>query len=338
MSIWNRIGPVVVEVDGSAENLRVVDYACAEALRAGTELVLVAPYSAHAPYSPMTPGSTPKPPAELADAAVRAAVAHVRHREGYATELIAVTEEGSRQRVLAHAARKARMLVVGRSRSRGPQRLVHTQGNLTLASRAGCPVVVVPLTWKPSLLDRKVAVGIDGTELSDEALEFAFGAAAARDGNLVVVHAGLPAERPFVDEDPECSWISRAEYVLSETLGPWTSRFPTVKVTRFLSSRAPVAALVHESAEVGLIVVGAHGGPLPIDPVARRSLAAMTCPVAVAPHHPAESGQVTSAGPARPPRGRSVGAEGPVSGGTVVPGGWREWARCWGRAPVSGLG
>ena len=66
---------------------------------------------------------------------------------------------------------------------------------------------------------------------------------------------------------------------------PWTSRFPTVRVTRFLSSRPPAAALVHESGEVGLVVVGAHGGPLPIDPVARRSTAAMTCPVAIVPHH-----------------------------------------------------
>ncbi|WUJ70135.1 universal stress protein [Kribbella soli] len=285
MSDWNRTGPVVVEVDGSAENIRVVDYASAEALRTGAELVLVAPYSAHGSYSPMMPGYAPKPPAEAADAALRVAVAHVRHRDGYATELVALAEEGSRLRVLATAARKARMLVVGRSRSRGPQRLVHTQANITLAARAGCPVVVVPLSWKPSLVDRKVAVGIDGTALSTEALEFAFGIAAGREGDLIVVHAGLPAERGFVDEDPDGSWISRADYILSETLAPWTSRFPNVKVTRFLSSRPPAAALVHESGDVGLIVVGAHGGPLPVDPVARRSTAAMTCPVAIVPHH-----------------------------------------------------
>ena len=236
MSGWNRTGPVVVEVDGTAENLRVVDYASAEALRVGADLV-------------------------------------------------AVAAEGSRSRVLAEAARPARMLVVGRPRSRGPQRLVNTQANLRLAARAGCPMVVVPLSWRPSPLDRKVAVGIDGTALSSEALEFAFGTAAGREGDLIVVHAGLPGERPFADEDPECSWISRADYLLSETLAPWTSRFPGVKVTRFLSSRSPSAALVHESGEVGLVVVGSHSGPLAVDPVARRSVAAMTCPVAIVPHH-----------------------------------------------------
>jgi nucleotide-binding universal stress UspA family protein len=286
MSTWIRTGPVVVEVDGSAENRRIVDYAAAEALRCGAELVLVAPYPAHGSFSPMTPAYTPKTPAELADDALRAAVAHVRHRDGYAVELAAIAGEGSRTRVLAHAARNARMLVVGRSRGRGPQRLVNTHTSLTMASRAGCPVVVVPATWTPSLLDRRVAVGIDGTALSSEALEFAFGAAAAREAELVVVHAGLPAEHAGNDDDPEHSWISRADHLLSETLASWTSQFPDVKVTRFLSSRQPAAALVHESGEVGLVVVGSHGGPLPIDPVARRSVAAMTCPVAIVPHHP----------------------------------------------------
>ena len=285
MSTWTRTGPVVVEVDGSAENLRIVDYAAAEALRCGAELVLVAPYSAHGSYSPMMPGYAPKPPAEFADAALRATVAHVRHRDGYALELAAVAAEGSRVRVLAHAARKARMLVVGRSRSRGPQRLLNTHASLTLASRAGCPVVVVPASWKPSLVDRKIAVGIDGTALSSEALEFAFGVAAGREAELVVVHAGLPAEHAWHDQDPEHSWISRADHLLSESLAPWTSRFPDVTVTRFLSSRPPAAALVHESGDVGLVVIGSHDGLLPIDPVARRSVAAMTCPVAIVPHH-----------------------------------------------------
>jgi nucleotide-binding universal stress UspA family protein len=285
MSTWNRTGPVVVEVDGSAENLRIVNYASAEALRCGAELVLVAPYSAHGSFSPLMPGYPPKASAELANDALRAAVAHLRHRDGDAMELAAIAGEGSRVRVLAHAARNARMLVVGRARSRGPQRLVHTHTNLTLAGRAGCPVVVVPSSWTPCLMDRKVAVGIDGTELSSEALEFAFGAAARREGDLIVVHAGLPAEHAWNDEDPGHSWISRADHLLSETLAPWTSEFPNVKVTRFLSSRQPAAALVHESGEVGLVVVGAHTGPFPVDLVARRSVAAMTCPVAIVPHH-----------------------------------------------------
>ncbi len=283
MNTWARTGPVAVEVDGSAEGIRVVDYACMQALRSGAELILIAPYGAHAVSSPATPGKQhdeqPKSPAELADDSLREAVAHIRHRYGYGLQLNAVSKEGSRFRILPAVARHARMLVVGRSRGRGPHRLVAAQGNLFLAGRTGCPVVVVPVSWKPSAVDRKVAVGIDGTPLSAEALEFAFRAAFEREGDLIVLHAG---DRGSGDE----SWISRADRTLSEMLAVWTSEFPEVRVTRFLTGRDAVSALVHESQEVGLIVIGSHAGPLPVaDPVARRSVAAMTCPVAIVPHH-----------------------------------------------------
>ncbi|GAA1521327.1 universal stress protein [Kribbella lupini] len=284
MSTWTRTGPVVVEVDGTAEGLRIVDYACLEAMRSGAELVLVTPYQAHTSFSPMTPSYRPKSPADLADAVARAAVAHLRHRYGYALQVVAETEEGSRAKVLRHAARHARMLVVGRTRARGPHRLLAAQSNLHLAARLGCPVVVVPETWKPSALDRNVAVGIDGTPLSNEALEFAFRAAADREGDLVVVHAGLPADHAGNDEDVDHSWIHRADQTLAEALAVWSNEFPEVRVTRFLSSRPAAAALVRESQHVGLVVVGSHAGPLPSDPVARRSIAAMTCPVAIVPH------------------------------------------------------
>lgn len=137
MGTWARTGPVVVEVDGSAENLHVVDYAALEAIRSGSELVLAAPYAAHGAYNPMTPGYLPKPPDELADAGLRIAVAHVRHHYGYQLALTAVSEAGSRLKVLPQAARHARVLVVGRHRTRGPQRLVAAQGNIVLAARAG---------------------------------------------------------------------------------------------------------------------------------------------------------------------------------------------------------
>ncbi len=181
-------------------------------------------------------------------------------RCGAELRLVAVSGEGSRAQVLVDAAKDARMIVVSRARRLGP---TNPHEHLTLAARAGCPVVVVPASWMPSSSDRKVAVGIDGTALSEEALEFAFSTAAARQAELVVVHSGLP---------------------LSEALAHWTRQFPAVKVTRFLSSRQPAAALVRESSDVGLVVVGCHGGQLPIDPVARRSVAAMISPVAIVPH------------------------------------------------------
>jgi nucleotide-binding universal stress UspA family protein len=285
MNKWARTGPVVVEVDGMAEGLRVIDYAAVEALRSGADLVLAASYRAHSTFSPMQTGDVPKPPGELADAWLRVAVGHVRHRYGYGLQLEAVSKEGSRARVLAEIARHARVLIVGRTPKRGPQRLVAAQANLNLAARVGCPVLVVPLSWRPSQLDRKVAVGVDGSGLSAEAVEFAFRAAADREGDLIVVRAGLPPDLAFNDDDVEHSWISRADQTISEAVAAWTGEFPQVRVTRFLSSRPAAEAILHESADVGLIVVGAHGVVPAPDPVARRCIAAIPCPVAIVPHH-----------------------------------------------------
>jgi nucleotide-binding universal stress UspA family protein len=286
MGTWARTGPVVVEVDGSAEALHIVDYAALEAIRSGAELVLAAPYQAHSTYNPMGPGYQPKPPADVADSSLRTAVAHVRHHYGYGLGVAAVSEEGSRLKILPKVARHARLLIVGRSRARGPHRLVAAQGDIFLAARTGCPVLVVPLTWKPSALDRKVAVGIDGTPLSLEAVEFAFRAAADREGDLTVVHA---QHAPRHDPDRagvEDSWVRRADLTVSETLAGWADEYPHVRVTRFLTARPVVEALVHEGTDVGLVVLGARAGLLPIgDPVTRRAVAAMVCPVAIVPHH-----------------------------------------------------
>ncbi|WP_406047173.1 universal stress protein [Kribbella sp. NBC_00889] len=297
MNSWVRSGPVVVEVDGTAEGMRVVDYACVEALRSGVELLLVASYRAYSTFAPTRPDDQQKPPGEVVDAWLRVAVGHARHRYGSGLQIEAVSQEGSRPKVLAEAARSARMLIVGRTPKRGPERLMAAQANLSLAARVGCPVLVVPLSWRPSATDRRVAVGIDASGLSAEAVEFAFRAAADREGELIVVRAGLPPDHPWSDDDAGHSWISRADHTISEAVAAWTGDFPQVKITRFVSSRPAADALVRESQDVGLVVVGAHDNSSAApDPVARRCVAAMACPVAIVAHHPtaAEREQVLS--------------------------------------------
>jgi hypothetical protein len=116
-----------------------------------------------------------------------------------------------------------RLLVVGRNRVRGPQRLVGAQGNIFLSARSGCPVVVVPMTWKASAIDRRIAVGIDGTPLSTEAVEFAFRTAADREGDLTVVR---PRHAPQHDRNVEESWVSRPDVTVAETLAGWTDEYP----------------------------------------------------------------------------------------------------------------
>ncbi|WP_165547414.1 universal stress protein [Kribbella sindirgiensis] len=288
MTTWERSGPVVAEVDGTAESLRVVDYAYLEALRAHAELLLVAPYSPGASSAEARTESS-------ADDRLRAAARHARQKYGDGLRIDTASREGSRRRALGEGAWHARMLVVGRKRVQGPRRLAVAEANLSLAGRVGCPLVVVPLSWRPGFTDRRVAVGIDGTALSNEAVEFALSTAASRDGDLIVVHAA-PSRDVTRRAEEEHRWMTRADQLISEALAQWRSEFPAVRVTRFVSSRPVPEALVRESNEVGLVVVGAHLGAGPTsDPVVRASIAAMPCPVAIVPHHPREavSGPVT---------------------------------------------
>ena len=53
-------------------------------------------------------------------------------------------------------------------------------------------------------------------------------------------------------------------------LAGWSERYPDVKVTRLVTGRSATDALVGASPHAGLIVVGAHAGGLPHDPVTRR--------------------------------------------------------------------
>ena len=277
MGGWERTGPVVVEVDGSAEGLRVIDYACTEAMRFGVGLVLVAAYPARGPQDVHQPWQTPERVGEF----LRIAAAHVRRQVGQALQVTLAPAEGARAKVLSGAARDARLLVVGRARRRGPERLIAARANLALARRSDCPLVVVPGSWKLAPGHRDVAVGIDGTALSSEAVEFAFQAAAERQGNLIAVHA---VRRPL---SPDGSWVREGDLALTEVLARSAADYPEVQVTRYLTNRPVVAALVHKAHEVGLVVLGAHAGRLPIgDPVARRAMVAVATPVAIVPHKP----------------------------------------------------
>lgn len=288
MNNWTRNGPVVVEVDGSTEGQRVVDYAGHEAFRAGAELVLVAPYRNYPAYSPMMPAYLPQPLSAGADEALRRAVEQVRRQYGEDVKVTAGSMEGSRLKVLREFAREARILVVGREHDSGPAGLASAQGNLAVAGRASCPVIVVPPKWSPTSPDRAVVVGIDGTPLSLEAVEFAFRTASDRGEALTVVHSHhVPYRRLAADDG---TWQERAGLTVSETLAGWDEEYPNVKVTRLLTTRPVVDALARESRQAALIVVGAHAGPLPIgDPVTRRTIAGMSCPVAIVAHHVTEA-------------------------------------------------
>lgn len=285
MATTTRTGPVAVEVDGTAEGLRVIDYACEEARRCGADLLLVCAYRTTVTASAMLPQYLPGDPAELAKPDLQDAISRVRGQAGFEIQVRTMLFGGTRHQALAKAADGARILVVGRRRARGPHRTVSAQSDLNLAGSIDCALVVVPMGWQRRLADRTVYVGVDGSALSREATGFAYSAAAHRRGHLVVVHAEKGTRRK-VELEGESAWATPLELTMAESLAGFAERYPEVRVTRFVTNQAVTDALIGASQHAGLLVLGAHAGRLPHDPVTRRALADATCPVAVVKHQP----------------------------------------------------
>jgi nucleotide-binding universal stress UspA family protein len=272
--------PIAVEADSSAQGLRVIEYACREARESGADLLLVRPYRETVPYSPMMPVSTPTDLRDAAMADLRVAMDHACKLAGEVVDGIVLP--GPRHAALLTAADSARLLIVARHHAHGAHRAIAAQSNLNLAGEADCPVIVVPPGWSAPPRPGPVYVGIDGSELSREAIEFAYTTAAHRRAHLVVVHAGRPAAGASGTTSPELT--------VAESLAGYAERYPEVRVTRLITSQSVTDALVGASARAGLLVVGAHAGRLPHDPNARHAIAGASCPIAVV-KHPARPGE-----------------------------------------------
>lgn len=274
MSRWDPTGPVVVEVDGGAESLRAVDYAVAQAVRSGAELVLATPYAVTTTSAPITSVPTVLPSGDPLPAGLRAALERVQATAGPEIPVTLVTGAGPRFKVLPKVVQRARLLVIG---VRGSRRLTAAQSLLTLASRVGCPTAVVPAAWQQASGAGGVVVGVDGTAVSTEALAFAFRAAAEREVPLTVVHSAT-APRETVGGQ-------HAERILSETLAGWADQYGEVELRRRVSHEPAVAALLKEAEHAELLVLGAQADTLgAFNPVARRVVASSKCPVVLVPH------------------------------------------------------
>ncbi|TDD61495.1 hypothetical protein E1263_07280 [Kribbella antibiotica] len=238
-------------------------------MAAGAALILVAPYAIAATSTRVV--SRLDVPDLVSSPRLLEAVDVARRLGGPDLSVTVTTGEGPRSKVIPAASIGVRMLVLAGSEGRPSHRLLTARADLTLAVRVGRPTVSVPVSWEPSTA-RGVAVGIDGTELSVEALDFAFQAAAARAVPLLVIHAGG-------DRGPQ------AERILAEALAGRADEYPDVDVRRLVSTQSATTTLLTESRTAELLVVGARSTALAaVNPVVRRVVASSRCPVAVVPH------------------------------------------------------
>lgn len=287
--------PVVVGVDGSASALHATRWAAREARRRDAPLRLV-----HAcQLAPVRqPRQVAVPPdyqaavleqgrhwlSEASDAARQAvpglAVATDLH-DGVAADVL-ITESNT-----------AQLMVMGSRGLGGFKSLLVGSVAIALSTHGHCPVVVMhsatPNGVPPE--DGPIVVGVDGSELSDAALTFAFEAAAARAVPVIAVHTWLDMNMSGAWAVPmeSIDWdgLQKAEErLLTERLVAWREKFPHVEVRPIVLRDRPDRALLEQAAGAQMLVVGSRGRGaftgMGLGSVSQTLLHHAECPVAVA--------------------------------------------------------
>jgi nucleotide-binding universal stress UspA family protein len=110
-------------------------------------------------------------------------------------------------------------------------------------------------------MTRPITAGVDGTEESLAALQWAGREAVRRGLPLRVVHAWRYAESPAVaDRDTQQGWVSEA---VAQAVRGVSERHPELAVSVDLVEGGAVEALVRAAAEAELLVLGSRGqGPV----------------------------------------------------------------------------
>lgn len=196
---------------------------------------------------------------------------------------------GSPAVALLDESRDAETLVVG---SRGLRRwagVVLGSVSIAVAANANCPVVVVRQLHgaTPGPSANRVVVAVDGTELSESAIAYAFQAAARRSIGLTALHCWStrsPADLlPVVDDRAAVEADHRR--LLEDAVAPWQQHFPQVDVQLGLAQGPPAPVLDTESAGAALLVVGSRGRGgvrgLLLGSVSQDVLRGARCPVAI---------------------------------------------------------
>ncbi|MEV4049995.1 universal stress protein [Amycolatopsis sp. NPDC049688] len=164
--------------------------------------------------------------------------------------------------MLIEESRHARTLVVGRTGTGGFADMLVGGTAAAVAGHAHCPVAIV--RGRHDSTTGPVAVGVDGSPNSEQAIAVAFEEASLRGVPLVALHAwnDVTYEDAFgsarILTQPE-SLEEDEERLLGERLAGWREKYPDVEVRRMLVRDRPRHALLEISAEAQLVVVGSRG-------------------------------------------------------------------------------
>ncbi|MDG6105931.1 universal stress protein [Dactylosporangium aurantiacum] len=286
---------VVVGVDGSADSLRAVRWAAADAARRHRPLHLLHahgwPEFAYPPVGLALPVVTQTDTPQTAARLLADAVTHARDAGGD-LEISAGSTSRLCVPALLAASRQASLVVVGSRGLGGFAALLVGSTGVELAAHASCPVVIVRGADRSGGANAgRVVVGVDGSHDADLAVAVAFEQAAFRSAGLTAVNAcqwqvagqrdGVAA--PIYGEQDALAGARRA---LAESMAGWQEKYPQVDVRLDVVVGRAGGVLAEASTGAELLVVGARGNGgftgLLLGSVSQAAVHHANCPVIVA--------------------------------------------------------
>jgi nucleotide-binding universal stress UspA family protein len=287
----STIPTIVVGYDGSPASEAAVRWAAAEADRRRAKLRLTHVLALPVMSSPMGVAVTlpTEPLQQAAERLLNETCRRIRADHPDLTIDVVVTF-GSAAPSLLQEATDAALVVLG-SRGLGEFRdLAAGSVSAHVATHAPCPVVVIPARWESEQSTARIVVGVDGSEVSMSAVEFAFEQAQARHATLVAVMAWNDPVRtgpgdllPLVYDLDALEQENAA--LLAESVAGHAEKYPDVQVQQKLVRGHAADVLIDAGRSAELLVVGSRGRGafrgLLLGSVSRSLVHHAPCPVAV---------------------------------------------------------
>jgi nucleotide-binding universal stress UspA family protein len=252
-------GTIVVGVDGSPASDQAVSWAADQAALEHRQLTLVHSVGHNAWIDLPEYGAAITVARTEGQTLVDRSTAIVKRRAP-SVAVQQVVRLGDPRVVLLELSADASMIVLG-SRGRGPVRsMMLGSVGLTVTEQASCPVVVLR-PQHVGTVRRGVLVGVDGTERSRAAIEFAYRQASIRSQPLTVMSCffdtlswAVGTVGPADDDES----VAGYRLALTESVAGMSEKFPDVNVTLTLHRGQARDALVHATKTMDLVVVGTH--------------------------------------------------------------------------------
>ncbi|MDN6259819.1 MAG: universal stress protein [Corynebacterium sp.] len=269
MSDAKATNEIVVAVDGSDAGAAAVAWAANAAAKRSAPLKLVTAYTM--PQFMYADGMIP--PQELYDQLEEEAMEKINDAREIVTgfdeniEVSYYIGEATPIDLLLQLSEDADIVVMGSRGLGGLSGLVLGSVSSAVVSHAACPVVVVRKDNDVTVENKygPVVVGVDGSDISRKALDYAFREADARGATLRAVHSwadaqvqtslvGLAAVQSQLD-----AMSAQERKILQDELAPMREKYPEVTVEEVVERDRPIQVLKENSDDAQLLVLGSHG-------------------------------------------------------------------------------